>query len=303
VNVDQLTQLTQQPPVRRRLLGSALRAYRESAGYELSQAARILDCDRSKVSRIETGQRGISSGELRALLTEYGVPGDEQAALAAIAHRGHDDGWWQDYRDVLSGAGRDLAIMEAAATEILAFQPQHIPDLLQTDDYARALAAADPAYPGDGQRTRVVQAKLMRQAVVLGERSAHLEVVLAEGAVRQMVGGPEVMRRQLRRLANLGDGGTGGETAAVGDVTVQVLPFGTGAHAVAGTGAATILRFASVPGLGIVHLDGLAGGASVEGSDALARYGRAFALLRAAALSPADSAALLRDMAAALPRT
>jgi transcriptional regulator with XRE-family HTH domain len=279
-----------------------LRAYRESAGYELSQAARILDCDRSKVSRIETGQRGISSGELRELLTEYGVPGDEQAALAVIAHHGHDDGWWQGFRDVLSSAGRDLAIMEAAATEILAFQPQYVPDLLQTEEYARALAHADPACSGDGQRARVVEAKLVRQAVVLGERSAHLEVVLAEGAVRQMVGGPEVMRRQLRRLANLGGGGTGGGTAAVGDVTVQVLPFGTGAHAVAGTGAATILRFASMPGLGVVHLDGLAGGASLEGRDALARYSRAFAWLRAAALSPADSGELLRDMAAALPR-
>ena len=83
---------------------------------------------------------------------------------------------------------------------------------------------------------------------------------------------------------------------------MQVLPFGTGARAVAGTGAATILRFASVPGLGVVHLDGLAGGASLEGRDALARYGHAFALLRAAALSPADSGQLLRDMAAALPR-
>jgi hypothetical protein len=57
-----------------------------------------------------------------------------------------------------------------------------------------------------------------------------------------------------------------------------------------------------MPGLGVVHLDGLAGGASLEGRDALTRYGRAFALLRAAALSPADSGALLRDMAAALPR-
>ncbi len=250
----------QQLPVRRRLLGSALRAYREGAGYELSQAARILDCDRSKVSRIETGQRGISSGELRQLLTEYGVPGEEQAALAVIAHHGRDDGWWQGYRDVLSGAGRDLAIMEAAATEILAFQPQHVPDLLQTEDYARALADADPAWTGDGQRARAVAAKLARQAVVLGERSAHLEVVLGEGAVRQMVGGPEVMRRQLRRLANLGAGGV----VPVGDVTVQVLPFGAGARAVPGTGAATILRFASVPGLGVVHLDGLGGGASLE---------------------------------------
>jgi hypothetical protein len=83
---------------------------------------------------------------------------------------------------------------------------------------------------------------------------------------------------------------------------VQVLPFGAGARAVAGTGAATILRFASVPGLGVVHLDGLAGGASLEGRDALARYGRAFAMLRAAALPPADSVLLLREMATELPR-
>jgi len=227
------------------------------------------------------------------------VPGHEQAALAVIAHYGHDDGWWQGYRDVLSGAGRDLAIMEAAATEILAFQPQHVPDLLQTAEYATALAECDPACSGDGQRARVVEAKIARQAVVLGERSVHLEVVLAEGAVRQMVGGPAVMRRQLRRLANLG---TGGERNAVGDVTVQVLPFGAGASAVAGMGSATILRFASVPGLGVVHLDGLAGGASLEGTDALARYSRAFLLLRAAALSPAASGQLLRDMAATLPK-
>src|ERR671925_78935 len=66
----------------------------------LADAARILKCDRSKVSRIETGHRGISAADLGELLDEYGVPGAEQAALAAIAHHGRDDGWWQRYRDV-----------------------------------------------------------------------------------------------------------------------------------------------------------------------------------------------------------
>ena len=73
------------PPVRRRLLGGALRRYRENLGYALDDAARILECDRSKISRIETGQRGIRPKELRELLTEYGVPDREQAALLAIA--------------------------------------------------------------------------------------------------------------------------------------------------------------------------------------------------------------------------
>jgi hypothetical protein len=267
-------------------------------GYGIEEAARVLDCDRSKVSRIETGHRGITAAQLRELLTEYGVPAPEQEALAALAYYGHEEGWWRSYRGVLSDAGADLIGLEACATQIRAFQAQVVPDLLQTEEYARALADANPAYPDEEQRALAVQAKLARQSVVVGQRRAHLEVVLAEGAVRQMVGGPEVMRRQLRRLANLGEG----KGVAVGDVTVQVLPFDAGAHSVAGAGAMTVLRFGDVPGLGVVHLGGLHGGASLESPDDLARYERAFALLRLTALPAQASARLLRDMARGLPR-
>ena len=51
--------------MRRRLVGGALRRYRENVGYALEDAARVLECDRSKISRIETGHRGIRSRELR----------------------------------------------------------------------------------------------------------------------------------------------------------------------------------------------------------------------------------------------
>lgn len=290
--------MTGQPPIRRRLLGAALRRYRENLGYGLEDAARILACDKSKISRVETGHRGMSAAELCQLLDEYGVPGEEQEALAAIAHRGHDAGWWQGYRDVLSDAGQDLAIMEAAATEILAFASQCVPDLLQTEDYARAMADADPSHSSDEQRSRAVQSTLIRQAVVLGDRRVRLEAVVTEGAVRQMVGGAEVMRRQLKRLANLGDDAGN----PVGDVTVRVLPFDAGAHAVAGAGAVMILRFSAVPGLGVVHIGGLNGGASLDAPQDVRRYAGAFAVLRVTALTPADSVRLLRDMARVLPR-
>jgi hypothetical protein len=61
----------QAPSARRVLVGSVLRGYREAARYRLDDAARILECDPSKISRIETGQRGIRAKELRELLTEY----------------------------------------------------------------------------------------------------------------------------------------------------------------------------------------------------------------------------------------
>jgi len=294
--------VTGTPPMRRRLLGAALRKYRENLGYGLDEAARILECDRSKISRIETGQRGIRAKELRELLTEYGVPDGEQAALLAIAHRGRQHGWWQDYPDVLSDTGQDYVIMEGAAAEILAYESNQVPDLLQTHGYARAVADADPNWAGEEQRLHAVEVKLARQRVVLAERSPRLEFVITEGALHQVVGGPDVMRPQLARLASLAAGaGTARATGATGpSVSLQVLPFEAGAHAAAGCGSMAILRFADAPGLGVIHLAALSGGGAgvgLEAAEDVARYIRTFARLRAAALSPAASARLLRDMA------
>src|ERR1035438_9121914 len=80
------------PPARRRLLGAALRRHRESLGYRLEDAARILECDRSKISRIESGQRGIRARDLRDLLTHYGVSEPEQQTLTANAQQHRDSG-------------------------------------------------------------------------------------------------------------------------------------------------------------------------------------------------------------------
>jgi len=294
--------VTGTPPMRRRLLGAALRKYRENLGYGLDEAARILECDRSKISRIETGQRGIRAKELRELLTEYGVPDGEQAALLAIAHRGRQHGWWQDYPDVLSDTGQDYVIMEGVAAEILAYESNQVPDLLQTQGYARAVADADPNWAGEEQRLHAVEVKLARQRVVLAERSPRLEFVITEGALHQVVGGPDVMRPQLARLASLAAGaGAARATGATGpNISLQVLPFEAGAHAAAGYGSMAILRFADAPGLGVIHLAALSGGGAgvgLEAAEDVARYIRTFARLRAAALSPAASARLLRDMA------
>jgi transcriptional regulator with XRE-family HTH domain len=293
------------PPVRRRLLGSALRKHRETLGYTLDQAAGILDCDRSKISRIETGQRGIRRKELRDLLTEYGVAGGEQEALLAIAHSGRQTGWWLDYPDVLSPAGQDYVIMELAATKILAFEPNQVPDLLQTPEYASALADADANAVGGDQRDHVIEVKLSRQRIVLGAKSPVLEVVITEGALRQAVGGPRVMRAQLGWLADVADAGRvtglpdgdGSNRDGSALVSLQVLPFAAGAHAAAGCGPMTILRFAKNQGVGVVHLAGLSGGVSLEDAAEVARYLRTFAQLRSAALAPAASARLLRAIA------
>src|SRR5271156_3073955 len=188
--------VTGDPPVRRRVGGGALRRYRENVGYALEDAARGLPCDRSKISRIEPGQRGIRPKELRELLTECGVPPSEQLALVSIASRGGQHSWWHPYADTLSDAYLDYVIMESAASEIMIYEAQLIPDLLQTDEYARAIAAAEPGYVTRQQQEDAVAAKAVRrQAVLSGSR--RLSVILGEGALHQVVGGAAVLAGQL----------------------------------------------------------------------------------------------------------
>jgi hypothetical protein len=256
-------------------------------GYALEDAARVLECDRSKISRIETGQRGIRLKELRELLAEYGVPDSEQAALLAIASRGQR-GWWHPYTEIMSEAGLDYVIMESAAAEIMVYEAQLIPDLLQTDDYARAVAAAEPTDATGPQREDVVRAKAMRRQAVLGLPGRRLHVILGEGALRQAVGGADVLAGQISHLVQV--------IKDLPGLTVQVLPFSAGAHAAAGSASLAILRFPDAPSLGVVYLEALSGGVYLESQADVARYVHAFALLRASALSPADSTRLLRDL-------
>jgi transcriptional regulator with XRE-family HTH domain len=113
-------------------------------GYTLDDAARMLECDRSKMSRVETGERGIRAKELRELLAGFGV-GDEQQALELLANSRAGQGWFRDYDNVLRGAWRDYLTLETAASWISIYEAQRAPGLLQTPAYARALAEADPA--------------------------------------------------------------------------------------------------------------------------------------------------------------
>ena len=271
-------------------MGGALRRYRENLGYTLDDAARILECDRSKISRIETGQRGIRGKELRELLAEYGIGDEQQAILTALADPRGARGWYRAYADVLPGAWQDYLILETAASRILAYEAQRIPALLQTPAYARALAEADPALADDEARDRAVEAALARQKAILGERKPDIHLVIGEAALHQQVGGAAVMEGQLGLLA-----GVSGDS---GMITVQVLPFRVGrARGRRGrlAGDPAVRRGA---GLGVVHLGGAAR-RGVPGKPGGPRglHPRVRAAAGMSALTPAQSALLLRGLA------
>jgi transcriptional regulator with XRE-family HTH domain len=228
-------------PVRRRLVGRALREYRQGLGYSLDDAAELLECHRSKVSRVETGQRGITPRELRQLLAEYGVDERVRETLAALARPLGGNGWWRSYMDVLPAAFVDYAILESAASRITIYETQQVPALLQTQEYAEAIAAAD-ALADEETRHKLVQATAARRRAVLREQRPDLAIVLGEGALRQEVGAPSVMREQALALAS--------------GIPFRVLPFTAGAPAALAAGPMTILEFAGAAELGVVYLGG-----------------------------------------------
>lgn len=108
-------------------MGRTLRRHREALGWTLDDAARVLECDRSKISRMETGERGIRLEELRELMAEYDVAEEQQAVLALLADRRGASGWQRDYAAVLPGAWRDYLITETAASKISGYDAQRVP--------------------------------------------------------------------------------------------------------------------------------------------------------------------------------
>jgi transcriptional regulator with XRE-family HTH domain len=280
--------VTDAPPVRRRLIGAALRRHRESAGYGIDDAARILECDRSKISRIETGQRSIRPKELRELLTEYGVDEARRDALVTIARQTWQRGWWQSYGQVLDEAYQDYIILESTAAAIWTYEAQRVPGLLQIEEYARATAAASPFFETHEQRDQFVEVRLARQRILTRESPPQLWAILSEAALRQMVGGAEVMRKQLGHLAQI--------SRDLPNVTVQVLPFAAGAHA-GSSGPFVILRFPEAADLGVVYLEGQTGGVYLENEAEVARYTLVYEHLRASALSTTATTQLISEVA------
>ena len=278
--------MTGAPPVRRRLLGAALRRLREQAGLTLQDAAAVLACDRSKISRIETGQRGIRPQELHDLLAKYGIPESRRNTLAAIARKA---GWRQPYGHVLDEAYQDFTGLEATAAAISTYEAQFIPGLLQTEAYARAIAAASMVGESQDEHEQFVQVRLTRQQVLTRDDSPlQFWAIVSEGALRQMVGGREVMQGQLAHLIEI--------TGSQPGVNLQVLPFTAGAHT-ATSGPFAVMKFPDAPDLTVVYLEGQTGGVYLESAEEVARYAVVFDHLRASALSTAATVRLIEEVA------
>ncbi len=249
---------------------------------EAAEAARAMLCSTSKMSRIESGHAIVSPLELQTLLQLYRVPeGEETERIEAIAAAARQR--TSKYR-VLPWV-RAYIGMEAEATEIDYFQIELVPGLLQTEDYARAIATAHGTGRPPAEVERLVKIRLQRQVRLTGSEPPQLTAVLHEASLRLQVGGPRVLREQLAHLLTM---------AELPHVTLRVLPFTVGAHAATGS-AFTILRLPE-PDAQIVYLEDLWNADYINRSEQVTAYTEAFGRLLDVCLDEAGTAAMITDI-------
>jgi transcriptional regulator with XRE-family HTH domain len=214
------------PLFQRRRLRGELRRLRARAKETQRDAAQALEWSPSKLIRIETGAVGVSITDLRAMLAHYGVTDKQRIEdLVESARASRRPAWWSKYRDLMDPKFQELLGFEGSASIIRAFNPLLVPGLLQTEDYARALIEeqmdvqeleADP-----GRADRIVQARLERQALLVGDDSPQMFFILDEAVLRRRVGGTQTMLGQLQHLKEL---------ALRPRIDLQVVSFNVGAY-------------------------------------------------------------------------
>jgi transcriptional regulator with XRE-family HTH domain len=278
------------PTVRRKRLGIELRRLREQASLTCEEVGQRLDCSGTRISRIETGRISVRPGDVRELLEVYGVTGAEADSLVQLAREARQKGWWHTYGQVLPTWFEAYVGLEAAAVRFRDFQSMVMPGLLQTEDYARAVLRAAPNPGSTEDIDRQVALRMERQATLGQANPPDLWIVLSESIVRVHVGGPAVMRAQLRRLIDV---------AARSNVTLQVLPFTTAAQ-VQPISPFTILEFPDAADPTVVYLEHLTGSLFLETAEEVRRYTVVFDHLRAEALGTAPSIDLIARVAAEL---
>ena len=269
------------------LVGSQLRRLRVQKGLTREEAGEAIRASEWKIHRLENGQVGFKERDVVDLLGLYGITDSgEVASLVTMAMEANEPGWWHRFGDVLPQWFRAYVDLEQAASLIRTYEGQFVPGLLQIEDYVRAMVGgALEESPEEAERR--VALRMQRQALLDHPGSPRLWAVVDEAALWRPVGGPKVMRAQIDRLV---------DATSMPNVTLQVLPFGVGAHP-AMIGAFSILRFADAELPDVVYLEHLTNAAYLDKHEDVAQYLEVMETICVSATQPRQTAAILTTIA------
>jgi transcriptional regulator with XRE-family HTH domain len=282
------------PTVARRRVRLALREARQGKGLTQRQVAEALEWSLSKVNRIESGEVGVSTTDLRALLEFYGI--DDEATIDALvedSRTSRRQRWYTDprYREHLTPGMLQLLEYESEANAIRAFNNAMVPGLLQTPEYAtsvfEALTAGD--LPEDDAPVRLEVRSQRYDQVFRGSDPPEYFLILDESVLFREVGGPKVMGDQLRAVLH---------AAESPNIRVRVGPFAAAAP-IALLGPFMILDLGSEDDA-VLYREGYLMDEVIQSPQRIHRFRDVFERLWALSLDEDASAAVIEARASAM---
>ncbi|MFF8313527.1 helix-turn-helix domain-containing protein [Streptomyces lydicus] len=252
--------------------GDWLREQREAAGLTQQQLADAAVMTRSHIAHIEAGRRIPSKEDARRLDKALNTGNVLSSFLP------------KDDRAIADHFAAALEF-EQQATMIREFALSHVPGILQTERYVRAvLRTAFPPW-SEAEGDRLVVTRLERAKILADPVTPVVWALVDEAVLRRPVGGPEVMAEQLMHIVQLVESER---------VRVHVMPFSLGAHPLLHS-MVTLMWFDDQPP--VAYTEGLRMGMVHDAPDLVQRIQGAYDLALSDALPLKESVALLRATA------
>ncbi|MCK7625092.1 helix-turn-helix transcriptional regulator [Streptomyces sp. RS10V-4] len=274
------------PTERQKRLGAELRKLRLAAEASTDYAAGLLGLDRTKISNMESGIRVITPERVRTLACNYACSDTAYVeALAAMADK-QERGWWEEHRGTLPQGLHDIAELEWHAKRLLTAQTVHVPGLLHTEDYARAVFGAVLPPLSRLEIELRVHHRMERQRILDEDIARPYVGYVHEAALRMRFGGRKVTQAQLDHLC---------AASEHEHITLQVIPVECGVFP--GAGHALLYAEGPVPQLDTVQLDSAHGPEFTHAEAQLAKYRAHLDWMAENALSPEKSRDFIHTIA------
>ncbi|MEV7872722.1 helix-turn-helix transcriptional regulator [Streptomyces sp. NPDC088124] len=227
-----MTQKRATPTIKRRRVGAQLRRWRGEM--RSGDAARLMDWDTTRLSRIERGLYRISGEDVRELCKKLGV--EDQAAVdevAKVAEEPAGSGWWAPYASLMSPAYLDFIELETEAQTIRIQHPKVIPGLVQSHGYVREILSH--ARTTTEATEPMVTVRLARQEVLTRtSKPVQFHGLIPESAFHaRFESGPGLMKDQMRKLL---------DASQMPNIKLQIVPL-TAHPSYGSNGSMTIFTF------------------------------------------------------------
>lgn len=133
---------TQPPTIARIALGQMITSLREASGMEQVEVADALGVHPDTVKRWESGESGVKKTNAIAIAHLFRVSSAQLSKMTTLADQSKQRGALERHPGGAPSEFRMFADFEPIAEQILTYEPEYIPGLVQTPEY---LAAAHEA--------------------------------------------------------------------------------------------------------------------------------------------------------------